>query len=284
MGGKYKLLKEILLLLPENIHTFVDLFGGGFNVGVNVNAENIVYNDVDINVVKLLEYLSNSDYEVILKNTFEIIEQFNLSRTDLNGFEFYGCSSKTGRRIGIYTDIYYRKLREYYNSNKLPEILYMLSLFSFNYQIRFNYNGEFNMPCGKQDFNKAMQKRLKEYKTGIENKSIEFLNFSFDKVDFSSLGESDFVYCDPPYLNSIATYNEQNGWTKNHEKKLLSILDVLNEKGIKFALSNNLKYNNPFLDEWKNKYNIHYFNRDYSNCSYHKIDRSKDIEVLITNY
>ncbi len=78
--------------------------------------------------------------------------------------------------------------------------------------------------------------------------------------------------------------NEQNGWTKNHEKKLLSILDVLNEKGIKFALSNNLKYNNPFLDEWKNKYNIHYFNRDYSNCSYHKIDRSKDIEVLITNY
>ena len=56
------------------------------------------------------------------------------------------------------------------------------------------------------------------------------------------------------------------------------------QKGIYFALSNNLKYDNPYLDEWKDKYNVHYLNGDYSNCNYHKIDRSKDCEVLITNY
>ena len=43
-------------------------------------------------------------------------------------------------------------------------------------------------------------------------------------------------------------------------------------------------YDNPFLDEWKDKYKIHYLNGDYVNCNYHKIDRSKDVEVLITNY
>lgn len=111
-----------------------------------------------------------------------------------------------------------------------------------------------------------------------------FYNCTFNTFDLSNLSKDDFVYCDPPYFNSVAAYNEQGGWTEDNERELLSVLDRLNENGIRFALSNNLKYTNPFLDEWKNKYNVHYLNGDYSNCNYHKIDRSQDIEVLITNY
>ena len=44
-GGKYKLLPQIIPLLPEKVDTFVDLFGGGFNVGINVAADHFVYND-----------------------------------------------------------------------------------------------------------------------------------------------------------------------------------------------------------------------------------------------
>ena len=71
---------------------------------------------------------------------------------------------------------------------------------------------------------------------------------------------------------------------KKHEQCLLANLDELNQRGISFALSNNLKYDNLLLDEWKNKYNVHYLNSDYSNCNYQKKDRSADCEVLITNY
>ena len=46
----------------------------------------------------------------------------------------------------------------------------------------------------------------------------------------------------------------------------------------------NLKYDNPILDKWKDKYNVHYLNGHYSNCNYQKKDKSKDIEVLISNY
>ena len=38
VGEKYKLLKEIIPLFPSSIDTFVDLFGGGFNVDANVQA------------------------------------------------------------------------------------------------------------------------------------------------------------------------------------------------------------------------------------------------------
>ena len=33
IGGKYKILPQILPLFPKNIDTFIDLFAGGCNVG-----------------------------------------------------------------------------------------------------------------------------------------------------------------------------------------------------------------------------------------------------------
>ena len=38
-GGKYKLLEQIIPLFPPNIDTLVDLFAGGCNVTVNVEAK-----------------------------------------------------------------------------------------------------------------------------------------------------------------------------------------------------------------------------------------------------
>lgn len=34
--------------LPQKgIDTFVDAFGGGFNVGINIDAKKIIYNDIN---------------------------------------------------------------------------------------------------------------------------------------------------------------------------------------------------------------------------------------------
>lgn len=266
VGGKYKLLKEILPLFPNDIDTFVDLFGGGFNVGINVNAEHIVYNDLEEHVVELLNYLSDNETEKLLSEIDSLIEKYNLSKENAEGFN---------------------QLREYYNEeNNSPIVFYTMICYAFNYQIRFNQNGKYNMPFGKarSSFNPSLRQKFIEFVEELHSKNITFLSESFETFNIEDLDSNDFVYCDPPYFNSVAAYNEQGGWTEEHEEMLLILLDSLNDKGVKFALSNNLKYDNPLLDEWKNKYNVHYLNGDYSNCNYHKIDRSKDVEVLITNY
>jgi len=46
VGGKFKLLSQILPLFPEHIRIFIDLFSGGCNVAVNVNAQQIICNDI----------------------------------------------------------------------------------------------------------------------------------------------------------------------------------------------------------------------------------------------
>ena len=95
------------------------------------------------------------------------------------------------------------------------------------------------------------------------------------------------LYFDPPYLNSVGNYNDGKrgfeGWGEKNERDLLDLLDSLNGK-TRFALSNNLKYENELLNKFKDKYKVYSLRGNYVNCNYHKLDRSKDKEVLIINY
>ena len=72
-------------------------------------------------------------------------------------------------------------------------------------------------------------------------------------------------------------------------KDLLNLLDSLNNKGIKFALSNVLENkgkSNDILKDWCKKYNTIHLNNTYGNCNYHAKDKSSNTtdEVLIINY
>ena len=266
VGGKYKLLGDILPLFPEKVNTFVDLFGGGGNVSVNANSNNFIYNDIETHVTDLLQHLHATDVNETVTAIDKLIEKFDLSKTNAEG---------------------YNALRDYYNQDPSdPMVFYTLVCYAFNNQIRFNKNGQYNMPFGKNrsSFNDTLRAKFVAFVEALHNKDCTFSNKDFRDFDFSELGTEDFVYADPPYFNSVAAYNENGGWTEEHEKALLSILDNLNNKGIKFALSNNLKYENPLLKEWMQKYTVHYLNANYSNCNYQKKDKSPDIEVLITNY
>jgi site-specific DNA-adenine methylase len=98
--------------------------------------------------------------------------------------------------------------------------------------------------------------------------------------------KNDFIYLDPPYLITNATYNSI--WSKQKENELFQTLDFLNERGIKWALSNIIESKgniNINLKSWieKNKYTIHELDFNYKNSNYQRKNKGKDVEVLITN-
>lgn len=263
MGGKYKLLPQILPLFPKNIDTCIDLFGGGFNVGINVPAKEVIYNDLNLPVVQILEYIHRNETDEILGEIDKIIKQYDLSKINKEG---------------------YLRLRNYFNEleSKQSVILYVLICYAFNNQMRFNSKGEFNMPFGERYFNPTLRERFIEFSEAISNKGCKFTNADFREFIGVAFGENDFLYCDPPYFNSTATYNENGGWTNTDEEDLR---DMLATSNVKWALSNNLKTNLTLKDWAENHdYKIHYLNTTYGNCNYQKKDKTKDIEVLITNY
>ena len=294
-GGKYKLLPQLLPHFPQDIDNFVDLFCGGGNVGINVPCNRVIFNDNN----ELLRYMfgtfKNLDKQVTFETIDAIIEKYGLSNTEKYGYDYYGCNSSEG--LAAYNGSRYLKLREDFNHHTNLEYnyyvtLYVLIVYAFNNQIRFNRKGEFNLPVGKRDFNKKMRDKLSAFIDRLKSGDYNFLSYDFRELPNEEWDKNTFVYADPPYLITCATYNEQDKWNELLEKELLAYLDVLDSRGIRFALSNVLHSKgkeNKILLDWIDrnigKYRTIYLNYNYSNSNYHIKDKeSKSEEVLIVNY
>lgn len=292
-GGKYKILNQIIPIFPKELDLFVDLFSGGSNVGVNVNAKRIVCVDKQKEIIRVMELFKKYEDGYIIDKLEKIIDKYELSNSLLNGYEMYNCSSDKG--LGSYNKSKYTELRNNYNNIKSDSIekdfLFLtLIIYGFNNQIRFNNNGEFNMPVGKRDLNNSLRKNLKNFITKLKTKNIEFVNSDFREFAIETT-KNTLVYCDPPYFLGTASYNENGGWTKKDEIDLLNYLTILDSKGIKFALSNVIEHKGAthiMLETWikEHNYTIHYITCDYNNSNYHKQEGNvtKTVEVLITNY
>lgn len=272
-GGKYKILDSVVTAFPKDIKTFVDVFAGGFNVGINVSAERIICNDQITYLIGLFQLFQKTEINELLKQIRGIIEKYQLTQQNKEG---------------------YYALREDYNESRDIIKLFVLTCYAFNHQIRFNNSHEFNSPFGRNrsSFNSNIEKNLTQFCQALQEKNIEFSNVDFMELDYSFLGENDLVYCDPPYLISTGNYNDGNrgfkDWKEKEERELLGLLDKLNSKGIRFALSNVLYHkgmSNELLIEWSKKYKIHYIDKTYSNCNYQFKERNAvTVEVLVTNY
>lgn len=271
VGGKHKLLNQILPLFPNQINTFVDLFAGGCNVGINVSAKKVVFNDINSIIIDLFKYLQDTSLHTIISQIENTIEKYSLSKTNEQGF---------------------LALRNHYNKTKQPIDLYTLSCYSFNYQFRFNNNHEYNNPFGRNrsQFSENMKTNLIRFVEKLQNSNTEFSQKDFIHFDTSILTPEDFVYCDPPYLITTGSYNDGKrgfkNWSKNEETALYDFLDNLNAQGIRFALSNVMEHKgkiNNMLVEWAKKYKIIEINSNYSNSSYNTVN-GKSKEVLIINY
>ncbi len=291
-GGKFKLLPQLLPLFPANIDCFYDLFCGGANVAINVQAKKITASDINTKIIDLYLYFQSIQYNELLSEIERVIDHYGLSNTRNNSYEFYGCNSPNG--LASFNRVAYEKIKVDYNYNQnlifdRNLLFYVLVVFGFNNQIRFNKKGHFNIPIGKRDFNSVMEKNLKGFHDRVNSLNILFSSSDYHK-DLEINSKNDFIYADPPYLITTASYNESNGWTENNELQLLSFLRSLDQNNTKFALSNVIEHKNKkneILESWvkKNNYNIHDLNFSYKNSSYHgKNSSSVTREVLITNY
>ena len=292
-GGKYKLLPQILPFFPTDVDQAVDLFCGGCNVGINLYCNKVLFNDNNKYLMGLLNVLRTTPKEHIIDWIYATIEKYHLSLVSKNGYEFYHCESSKG--LGKYNKKGFNQLRDTFNAKENMNaeyflMLYLLIVYSFNNQLRFNGKGKFNLPVGKRDFNKRMQSKLFDFIDRIKNSDYKFTNEDFRNIHLDDYTNKSFFYVDPPYLITCATYNEKSGWTEKDERDLLCYLEKLDSKGIRFALSNVLESKgtrNEILSNWLNqheKYRVIHLNYDYKNSNYHKKNHGITKEILVLNY
>lgn len=261
-GSKYSILNEITKVLPKHISTFIDIMGGAFNVGVNVVAEKVIYNEFLPHTFNIIKTLLTEDSNYIINKVETIISEFKLEKANKEN---------------------YILLRNDYNNTKDIYKLFVLHMYCFQNQMRFNGKLEFNSPVGNCSYNSTLTERIQKFIPRTIN--YELFNLSYKDLDITHLDKDSVFYFDPPYFITNATYNDGKrgfvGWNADEETKLLEYITFLHENGFKFILSNVIYHNentNYILAEWVNTHKFNVVNIDNVGAK-----NTRD-EVIITNY
>ena len=280
---------EIKKYLPKNINNYIEPFVGGGSSFLNVKAKHYYVNDIDsyiISIHKELFKYSNFKNDFFTK-IFKIIKKYNLS-CSYNGNLVPEELKKQFKKTyyAKYNKEQYLKLRNDYNKNQNDILkLYLLLIYGFNHMTRFNSKGEFNLPVGNVDFNSNVYNSLNYYFDYIQNIDIRYYNLDYkDFINSLNIGKNDYILLDPPYLISQSEYNKL--WDERHEKELCDFLDKINEKGIRFGITNLIYHKgkkNSIFEKWSKKYFVYEISSNYISFNNNTI-KANSKEVFVTNY
>lgn len=240
MGGKTNVIRYIKPYLHGK-STFVDLMGGGFNVGINtIGFQKVIYNDVNFIVMGLLKMFKELSTAEILRFVDKTIKKYGLAKHEKEAYNRIRDDYNTRYRIHPKANLY----------------LYTVILYGFQQQIRFNSNYEFNNPVGESGYSDSIKEKIVSFSRRIKEMDVEFHEGDFATLE-TAIDPDSLIYADPPYLITLGSYNDGkrgfNGWNNDDEVRLLAFLSRMHQKGSKIVISNILEYkgkHNDLLQEW----------------------------------
>ena len=278
VGGKTQLLDDIKKFLPSDLSqrndvTYIEPFVGGGAVLFWIlqeypNITKAIINDINEELICTYRVIKSDVENLILELTRIQTEYLALDNVERKNYFLFQRN----------------RFNEKNNSDvKTAALLIFLNRTCFNGLYRVNSKGKFNVPYGKYTNPKICDEETLRADSAILQR-VEVLCGDFAQTG-KYAGDNVLYYFDPPYLITNAPYN--SNWNIDDEKDLLNLLDDLNDKGIKFALSNVILSNgkeNTLLKEWSKKYITLILKRQYRNANYQKKNITDTIEVLIKNY
>jgi DNA adenine methylase len=289
VGDKFKIIKEIMQYFPKKISRFIEPFAGGGTVFLNIEANQYLLNDIDKNLYSLQKYLLQRAKEAdkFFTDVRKIVAEYGLSRSFLEDVVPANLKKSWKKTYyAKYNKFGYDKLRAHYNNSKPKNLLelYVLLIYGFNRMLRFNSRGQFNLPVGNVDFNKNVYLALNDYFECVLNRNIEWHNLDFSNfINSIKYKENDFIYLDPPYLITFSEYNKF--WDSQKETALINLLNELDKKRVKWAISNVVSYRgreNSIFNKWMKNHNVSRIESNY--ISYHNNSKKEIEEVLVRNY
>lgn len=175
---------------PTDTATWIEPFMGSGVVAFNILPKKAILCDKNQHLINFYSQIQAGTI------THEVVRSF---------LEYHGEKLREGGAE------YYKFMRDEFNKNHEPLYFLFLNRSDFNGMIRFNKNGNFNVPfCQKPDrFAKSYITKIVNQVKKVE-KIIKTHNWKFvccdwrQAFDFAEPG--DYIYLDPPYIGRDTSY------------------------------------------------------------------------------
>jgi DNA adenine methylase len=266
-GIKTKLVPAIMHLVSDYSGRWIEPFLGTGVVAFNSNAKKALLSDVNPHLINFYKRLQSKEITPLDIQSFLYSEGEKLKNADENGAS------------------YYKEVRARFNTNFDSLDFLFLSRAGFNGMIRFNKNGNWNIP-----FCKKPERFARAYVTKIVHQAENCLhkmtlNWQFENKDFRDIilqaDENDFIYCDPPYAGRYVDY--YSGWTEKDENDLFELLKNTKAKFILSSWHHNDFRDNENIKKYEKAFNVLTQEHFYFAGAKEK-NRNSVVEALVLNY
>jgi DNA adenine methylase len=226
VGGKTKLLPELLARMPKTFGRYYEPFIGGAAMFFKLSPARAVIADVNPDLIAL--------YTTLAKDPNSVIKRLAHHRTAHDEHHYYATREKWNENHLSWSD-----------AERAATFIY-LNKTCFNGLWRVNRSGDFNVPIGRYtDPPICVPDALRAASTVLARAEIRQGDFQ-SAIDDAKAG--DFLYFDPPYdpINSTSSFTSYTAgdFGPDNQRALAATAKQLIDRGCKVMLSNN---DTPFV-------------------------------------
>lgn len=255
VGGKSKVLKDLIVHFPEKYNIYYEPFLGSGSVFFSIKPQKAVLADANSELI--------NSFKVVKEKPDELIK---ILSTYTNDRDFY---------------TFIRQL-EPLSLNKVARAARFIYLnkTGFNGLYRVNSKNVFNVPFGNREKPCICDvEAIKACSKILTNSEVTLMPTYFE-ISLQNVKKGDLVYLDPPYVGKFSNYTK-TGFNLDKQETLALEYERLDKVGSKVLLSNS---DHPWVRERYGKFNIIEILTKKSVSRSGK-DRSNTVrELLIRNY
>jgi len=277
-GGKSKEIKDFISFIPDkdDYDRYIEPFAGGAALYFYLEPLSALINDINPKLIDF--YLAIQNKYKLLKE--ELTELEATYRSNQAEYEELKAMASSSQYVENKNEALYYSLRDMYNEKTKKSYLdatlyYFINKTSYSGMLRFNSNGEFNVPFGRyKSFN--TQIITDEHRKLL--KRTEITNNDYLEV-FNNCSTKDFVFLDPPYDCIFTDYGniEQDDFSEENHIKLAQDFRNLSSKTLMVLGETPLteQLYRPYIKgKYSKKYAVNIRNRF----------KSESIHLIITNF
>lgn len=275
-GGKSKEIPQILPHIPHFTGRYFEPFFGGGALFFHLAPNNAVINDINKNLIDFYNEVKNN-YPKMREELSELEAVYIQNREAFDKLK----SQYPNDRVRDDNEELYYKIRDMYNglcNNEFSfgTIYYFINKTAYSGMIRYNANGQFNVPYGRyKNFNTSLL--TQEHHNLL--KQTEIYNCSYEDM-FALAENDDFFFLDPPYDCIFSDYGNESmkdGFGEDRHRRLAEDFKNLQCQALmvigKTKLTQEL-YGDFVIAEYEKSYAVNIRNRF----------KSESKHILVANY
>lgn len=275
-GGKSKEISHFVNNMPSDYGRYIEPFLGGGALYFYLEPERAIINDVNEKLFLFYQEIKDM-YAIARAQLDEIQEIYEKNQKEYETKK----QTRPEERIENKNEIFYYYMRDMFNhkieQKYLESVIYFfINKTAYSGMIRYNANGEYNVPFGRY---RNLNTQLITDKHYELLKRTEIFNKDYSAI-FNMAREDDFIFLDPPYDCVFSDYGNEtykDGFGEDEHRRLANDFINLPCKSLlvigKTPLTEEL-YKKYIVEEYDKSYAVNIRNRFKAGAKH----------IIVTNY